>query len=34
VAFAQYDLQSENFFGPNFVAVHRSQTELISRIHR
>jgi FkbM family methyltransferase len=29
-----YRLERENFFGPNFVAVHRSQPELLDRLRR
>ena len=34
VEFQPYRLESENFFGPNFVAVHRSRSELIRRLER
>ena len=32
VDFRRYRLQDENFFGPNFVAVHRSRAALMSRL--
>ena len=34
VEFEPYRLESENFFGPNFIAVHRSAPELIERLAR
>ncbi len=34
VAFAPYRLEDENFFGPNFVAVQASDTDLARRIRR
>lgn len=34
VEFRPYRLRDENFFGPNFVAVHRSQDVLIRRLGR
>ena len=34
VAFAPYRLEDENFFGPNFVAVHADDAELIARLRR
>jgi len=32
VNFRPYRLKDENFFGPNFVAVHRDENELIARL--
>ncbi len=32
VELLQYRLERENFFGPNFVAVHRSEPELLNRL--
>ncbi|HLI82761.1 MAG TPA: FkbM family methyltransferase [Bryobacteraceae bacterium] len=34
VDFAPYELRNENFFGPNFVAVHRSRNEIAWRLRR
>jgi len=33
VKFKPYDLNDENFFGPNIVAVHRSRTDLLTALN-
>jgi hypothetical protein len=32
VAFKPYDLNDENFFGPNIVAVHRSRQDILTAL--